>query len=502
MRQPGGETVREPARDVPVYGHCDVLVVGGGPAGLCAAIAAAREGADVVLMERYGHLGGLATGGLVFWIDRMADWQGNLLVAGIGGEMIDRAGPEATLGPPQELWGSTDPTQAAYWGQRTSALRGVVQWSPTIDPEVLKLVSNDLVREAGVTTLLHCWAAAVLKDRGHPHDPAEGAHEGSNADSRTGGKDGTVSGVVFESKEGRKALLAKVVIDCTGDGDIFAQAGAEFENDFDDEGAHARINTSFRFGNVDMRRYLDFRMLNVREHGELMAKAQQAGINLRAHPTPYDSVALFMTPKMSGYSALNIADLTAVEFRSRDVMRDGLAWFRNHVPGFERAWILDSASQIGTRHARRLSGVERVTLDQWRNDGAYEDSIGLCPGLTPAFPTLEIPYRSLVPVRMDGMLAAGRNSSCDTRAHAALREIPECWVMGQAAGVAAAMAVNAGIQPRDVPVPALQSRLEKQGAIIHRRPDAGPVTMGDAYEDFKGSIHFSTPGLEPAKGRG
>jgi hypothetical protein len=422
----------------------------------------------------------------------MADWQGNLIVAGIGQEMIERAGPEATLGPARELWGSTDPTQAAYWGQRTSALRGVVQWSPTIDPEVLKLVSNDLVREAGVTTLLHCWAVATVLDRHVPLSPqGEGA----------GGEVGSVTGVIFESKEGRKALLAKVVIDCTGDGDIFALAGAEFENDFDDEGAHARINTSFRFGNVDMRRYLDFRMLNPREHGELMSKAQQAGINLRAHPTPYDSVALFMTPKMSGYSALSIEDLTAVEFRSRDIMRDGLTWFRRHVPGFERAWILDSASQIGTRHARRLSGVERVTLEHWRNDGAYDDSIGLCPGLTPAFPTLEVPYRSLVPAAMDGLLAAGRNSSCDTRAHAALREIPECWVMGQAAGLAAAMAVNAGIPPREVRVPDLQSRLQKQGAIVRRRPDAGPATHGDAYEDFKGSIHFSTPGLEPAKGR-
>jgi hypothetical protein len=477
MRNASGETIVEPQRELPVYGHCDVLVVGGGPAGLCAAVAAARQGADVVLLERYGHLGGLSTGGLVFWIDRMADWQGNLLVAGIGQEMIERAGSEATLGPPRELWGSTDPVQAAFWRERTSALRGVVQWSPTVDPEVLKLVSNDLVREAGVTTLLHCWAVAAVR-------------EGNE-----------VRGVIFESKEGRKALLAKVVIDCTGDGDVFALAGAEFENDFDDNGAHARINTSFRFGNVDMRRYLDFRMTSPREHSDIMAQAVAAGINLRAHPTPYDSVALFMTPKMSGYSALSIADLTAVEFRSRDIMRDGLAWFRNHVPGYERAWILDSASQIGTRHARRLAGVEYVTLDHWRNDGSYDDSIGLCPGLTPEFPTLEIPYLSLVPQRIDGMLAAGRNSSCDTRAHAALREVPECWVMGEAAGLAAAIAVKDGLRPRDVPVPLLQSKLEKQGAIVRRRADDAPKTKGDAYEAFKGSIHFSTPGLEPAKPR-
>jgi hypothetical protein len=99
------------------------------------------------------------------------------------------------------------------------------------------------------------------------------------------------------------------------------------------------------------------------------------------------------------------------------------------------------------------------------------------------------------------MLAAGRNSSCDTRAHAALREVPECWVMGQAAGLAAAIAVNAGVPPRDVSAPDLQSKLEKQGAIVKRRPHDGPKTQGDAYEAFKGSIHFSTPGLEPAKGR-
>src|SRR5688572_2072416 len=477
MRRPENETVSEPQRDVPVYGHCDVLVVGGGPAGTCAAVAAARQGADVVLLERYGHLGGLSTGGLVFWIDRMADWEGNLVVAGLGKELMDRCGPEATLGPAEDLWGSRDPVQAAYWAPRTSALRGVVQWSPTIDPEWLKLCSNDMVRESGVTTIFHCWAVAAVRE------------------------EDTVKGVIFESKEGRKALLAKVVIDCTGDGDVFALAGAEFENDFDAEGAHARVNTSWRFGNVEMRRYLDFSMTRPAEHRELMAKAAQEGISIRPHPTPYDSVALFMTPKMSGYSALDVADLTEVEFRSRDIMRAGLFWFREHVPGFERAWILDSASQIGTRHARRLAGAGRVSLDHWRNDGTYADTIGLCPGLTPDFPTLEIPYGALVPSQMEGMLAAGRNLSADTRAHAALREVPECWVMGEAAGVAAALAVRDGRNVRDIEVAELQSKLEKAGAIVHRRAGDGPKSHGDAQEDFKGSIHFSTPGLEPAKPR-
>jgi hypothetical protein len=467
--------VEEPARATPVYASCDVLVIGGGPAGTAAAVAAGRLGADVVLVERYNHLGGLSTGGLVSWIDRMTDWEGNLVVAGIGAELIERCGPEGTLGPERDLWGSTDPVQAAYWRVRTAALRDTVHWSPTVDPEQLKLASNDIVREAGVHTLLHCWVvAAVMVD--------------GTIDGRVGGR---IEGVVFESKQGRHALKAPVVIDCTGDGDVFAQAGAAFDDDVDGESAHARVNTSFRFGNVDMRRYLDFRMLRHDEFTAVMKRASEQGISLLAHPTPYDSVALFLTPKMAGYSPLDVADLTTVEFVSRDVARAGLAFFRRHVPGFERAWILDTASQIGTRHARRLVGSERITIDHWMADGSYPDGIGLCPGLTPSFPTLEIPYRSLVPERLDGLLAAGRNLSADTRAHAPLREIPECWAMGEAAGVAAVQAVDAGVALRDVEVARLRTQLVRQGAVV-ARPSNGAGTVdaaGSLEAELVESIH-------------
>jgi hypothetical protein len=277
-----------------------------------------------------------------------------------------------------------------------------------------------------------------------------------------------VDGVIFESKQGRFALTAPVVIDCTGDGDVFAMAGAAFDDDFDGESAHARLTTSFRFGNVDMRRYLDFWMLHQAEFKEIMLRASREGISLLAHPTPYDSVALFLTPKMAGYSALNVADLTEVEFVSRDVARKGLAFFRENVPGFARAWILDTASQVGTRHARRLVGAERITIEHWRDDGGCFDSIGLCPGMTPTYPTLQIPYRSLVPVSTNGLLAAGRNLSADTKSHAALREIPECWAMGEAAGVAATQAIDSGVSVRDIDIRALQAQLGKQGAIVDR----------------------------------
>jgi hypothetical protein len=440
-------------------------VVGGGPAGFAAAVAAARRGADVVLMERYGYLGGLATGGLVFWIDRMTDWEGNLVVGGIGRELVERCGAEATLGPPREQWGSRDPKHAAYWGVRTSAQRGIVNWSPTVDPEVMKLASNDMVREAGVQVLFHCWAVAAVKDGNQ------------------------VTGVIFESKEGRRALLAGAVIDCTGDGDIFHLAGAAYDDDFDPASAHARLNTSFRFGNVDMRRYLDFRMLFPEQHGDLMRRASGDGVNLQAHATPYDSVALFMSPKMSGFSAVNIADLTAVEFISRDAARAGLAWYRNNVPGFERAWILDTAPQIGTRHARRLRGAGRVTIDHWRSDGGAEDNIGLCPGLTPEFPTLEIPYACLVPSQLDGLLAAGRNLSADPASHSPLREVPECWVMGQAAGAAAALAVRDNIALRYVDVRALQAELRRQDVRLDR-PGSTAIAPSDGEASHLQSMHY------------
>lgn len=462
------KTVPEPARETPLYAQCDVLVIGGGPAGTAAAVAAAREGAEVILVERYGCLGGLSTGGLVSWIDRMADWQGNLVVAGIGEELLDRCGSDATIGPERDIWGSKDPVEAAYWRMRTAALRGTVQWSPTVDPEVLKLVTHDIVREAKVHVLMHCWVVAAIQD--------------GNA----------VTGVIFESKQGRYALKARVVIDCTGDGDVFAYAGARYDDDFDAESAHARLNTSFRFGNVNMRRYMDFRMLRDAEHKEVMRRASAEGIQLLAHPTPYESVALFLTPKLAGYSALNVADLTEVEFVSRDVARKGLEFYRANVPGFERAWIHDTAAQIGTRHARRLTGVERITIEHWRADGSCPDSIGLCPGFTEAFPTLQIPYRSLVPESVDGLLAAGRNLSADTKSHAALREIPECWVMGEATGIAAAMAVSADCKVRDVDVGELQARLAKRGAIIDPPGDGrGREDDGTSNQsELEDSIHW------------
>src|SRR4051794_7680673 len=155
-------TVHEPGRDVPVYRQCDVLVVGGGPSGTAAAVAAARMGADVVLLERYNHLGGLSTGGLVIWIDRMSDWTGKHVIRGFGEELLARLTRDKIAGPDGKDWGSKEPRKVAYWQLRTAAFQGTVTHSPTADPEWLKAESLAMVLEAGVHPIFHAWGARPL----------------------------------------------------------------------------------------------------------------------------------------------------------------------------------------------------------------------------------------------------------------------------------------------------------------------------------------------------
>ena len=239
---PSVATVTEPAREIPVHEETDVLVVGGGPAGTAAAIAARRLGQRVTLVERYGDLGGLSAGGLVIWIDRMTDWEGTPVIAGIGAELLDRLPEGALAGPGPELWGSTDPEQVAYWRERLSAFRETVCRSPMIDPEWLKITSHELLVGEGVRVLLHSWVVAAIND------------------------EGTVRGAIFESKQGRRAILAKVVVDATGDLDVIAQAGGAFVTDAEKDGTGGNvqhtINTAFTWTGVDMRRWLAFKRDN------------------------------------------------------------------------------------------------------------------------------------------------------------------------------------------------------------------------------------------------
>jgi hypothetical protein len=442
-RRRPGKTFREPAREIPIFAETDVLVVGGGPAGTAAAIAAARLGADVLLVERYNHLGGLSTGGLVIWIDRMTDWSGRYIIRGIADELMERLPKDAIQGPKRADWGSRDAATAAYWTQRTAAYHGIVTWSPTVDPEALKTLSMRMVGEAKARLLLHAWCTAPIV-------------EGN-----------VVKGAIFESKEGRHAVLAKVVIDTTGDADLIARSGAPCESDIDAGDIHHCINTAFLLGGVDMERWLAFRRDDPNGFASFMALGRD---RIKFFEKPFVSwrndVALFMGPRLSGYSAVDVEDLTAVELRSRELAIGHVDVYRAAAPGFANAFLMLGAPQIGVRHSRRLAGLRRVTRQQWDTGQVWDDEIGVSTSLAPKFPNISVPYGALLPEGLDNILGAGRHVSCDPSSHSFLREIPQCWLTGQAAGIAAALAAGAAQRPRDVDAGAIQRELLRQGAYL------------------------------------
>ena len=298
-------------------------------------------------------------------------------------------------------------------------------------------------------------------------------------------EDGAVAGVVFESKEGRLAIRARVTVDCTGDGDIFARAGAGADTDIEERDIHHCMNTV-----VDLRRLRHDALDRVQDRRCRRAsrRSWSAGVRLcgglfeRPFVSWRNDVALFMGPRLSGYSAVDVQDLTEVEIRSHRLMAQHLDVYRAHAPGFEQAFLMLSAPQLGVRHSRRLPGVARVTRERWSEATPWEDEIGVSPSLSPKLPPVSVPYGCLVPRTVDGLLVAGRHVSCDAASHSFLREIPQCWLTGQAAGAAAGVAVARGVAPRAVPVAEVQAELRAAGGVAEgdrrasRRADAAPAS--------------------------
>jgi hypothetical protein len=452
--------ITEPAREVPVIDEVDVIVVGGGPAGTAAAIAAGRRGARVALAERYNHLGGLSTGGLVIWIDRMTDWSGRRVIAGIGQELLDRLPADAILGPADSEWGRTEQSLIDRWKPRLAAFHRTVTWSPMIDPEQLKAVSLAAVREAGVELYFHSVASMPINE------------------------DGRLAGVIFEGKQGRFAVAAKVVIDTTGDGDMFARAGEKSVDDIEASSIHQCINTAWLWGGVDIGQWLAFQNDDAALSAFTTEGRRQLGLFELPCTSWRDDVALFLGPRYAGFSALDVRDLTEVELLSRDKMMELLDYYRRHAPGFEKAWILLTAPQIGVRQGRRLIGRASMTRQDWRDGVVHGDEIGISPSLGPTFPNVSVPYRSLLPMAAKGLIVAGRHLSCDASSHTFMREIPQCWLTGQAAGTAAAIAISEGCELSDVHVPRLQDTLEAAGVVLRRADDearqASPESVAHA----------------------
>ena len=373
----------------------------------------------------------------------MSDWSGEQVIAGFAQELFERLPKDAVLGPPRNSWGSKDAATAAYWAQRTAAYHGIVTWSPTIDPEALKTLSMQMVLEQKIRLTLHSWAVEPVIERN------------------------TMRGAIFESKEGRQAILAKVVIDTTGDADLLARAGLPLENDIDDQDIHHCVNTAFLLGGVDMERWIDFRSNDPKGFSEFMARGRrELGFFEKPFTSWRNDVALFMGPRLSGYNAVDVEDLTAVEIQSRELTVGHLEIYRKHAPGFGNAFLMLGAPQIGVRHSRRITGIGRVTRADWVAGRVWDDEIGVSTSLSPKFSNVSVPYGALVPTGLNGVLAAGRHISSDANSHTFLREIPQCWMTGQAAGIAAALAANSGLQPRNVDPRKIQRELLKQGVYL------------------------------------
>ncbi len=434
-------SVHEAARTVPVVREADVIVAGGGPAGVAAAVAAARGGARTVLIERYGYLGGMATGGMVLVLDDMDDFEARrTVVGGVVQEMIDRldALGGAVYPPPEDrhvvsqaVW-----DRWARWGWAGVHVGRLepkpVPYGATVDPDLMKYVCQEMCTEAGVELRLH------------------------TAISNTVVEDGRVRGVITDSKSGREAFLGRVTIDCTGDGDVFARAGAAFQT------GRLFCTLVHRVANVDTARAWRFE----KEHPEAWQQLEQQARQIVQ--SGYNYFWLYYTrpnwvwvnaPTFPGLDTTSADDLTMLEVEGRRKIIAWLAFAREHIPGFEEAYLVDTAPQAGVRQSRLLRGQYVMTKADVEQRTPFPDAIGHGP-------TFSIPYRALVPEHMDGLLVAGRCYSAEPLAQRKSREIPTCMVMGQAAGTAAALAIQHDVEPRDVDVAALQEQLLAGGAIV------------------------------------
>lgn len=431
-------TYHEPAREIPVIAQVDVLVLGSGPAGMGAAIWAAREGADTMLIEQGGDAGGIATAGL------MSHWTGRT-AGGFYEEILNRS--------------ADIPDGAEDYGFNGSPRQ-------LINPERLKTVFLQMLKEAGVRLRLYTFASDVIM-------------EGN-----------TLRGVILESKSGREAVMAKVVIDCTGDGDIAARSGAAYIKGRETDGAMQPATIMFKIGGVDYEKAIfpgGFEQCAQVPAGEIQALG-------REHlPSPAGHVLLYRTTlpgvvtcnmtNCTGIDGTNADDLAAATTACREQIDPIIRFLRTYAPGYENCYLLSSASLIGIRETRHFKGIETITEQDIQEARVFEHWVvtkahfnfdvhnmtgnGLdATGSQETFTQTSgytIPYGCLVPEKIDGLLLAGRNISGTHMAHANFRVMPICANMGQAAGIAAALAAKDGIQPREVDVSRIQKILMENG---------------------------------------
>lgn len=442
------KTIQEPARDIPVVAEADVVVLGGGPAGIAAAVSAARTGASTLLLERYGFLGGMGTAAMVTnfcGLHAGANGVVSQVVHGVADDILERLAALDGLAPPHEVQGPG--------GLKTGA--------QAYDTAAYKEVADDLVVGAGADVRFHSFACGAVVEDGH------------------------ISAVLVETKSGRGAVMGRMFIDCSGDADLACWAGAPTATGGDD-GFMAYPTMMFRLAGVDDARAMTEARPRLRE---LIAEANASGryqlprkagiMRTQVHGGEWRANLTQISRDGQPINGADADDLTYAELHGRRQAREYFRFLKEMAPGFEDAYLLETAPQVGIRETRRILGDYQMSGDDVLSCRDFDDAIGVngWPLETHEFGDVawkfiagrgycQIPFRTTLPRGVDNLLVAGRCASTTQDGQASLRVSGPCFVMGQAAGTASALALKAGVTPVDLPIGDLQDRLTRDGVFL------------------------------------
>ena len=471
-----GKVYIEPQNTLTIYDECDILVVGGGAAGHSAAIAAARAGAkDIILMERYGYMGGDVTGGYVIMVPKLS-WYEKSFVRGIQEEWFTRLAPipNAVLGPDLSQIGKNDDYALLSAWER---IHGTISESEPhrlvravyYEPNELKIEMDKMLLEHSdsIRVMCHSWGTKPIM-------------EGNE-----------VKGVIFESKEGRKAVLAKTVIDATGDGDIFRWSGAEFSTLADGKTRSDTTALVWRLGGINWSLFQLWQKADPKAAAALREGiGKVAGFRCFPIASAQNDIC-WLNNWHANRDCAKIKDATETEMNTRKTIRDVIKYLKEACPvAFGKSFLYDIAPQLGTRGSCRLKGEYVMTANDFAFAAKHDDTIAwhstICM-INDCGP-VEIPYRAILPRKIDNLLAPGRHFSADNAAIDWLNLIPQCVGTGQAAGVAAAVAVADSVNVRSVDIGRVQNILIDQDVPLPRN-DRVDKTYTEVCEEYEYGLY-------------
>jgi hypothetical protein len=447
-------TINLPSRSATVYREIDVLVAGGGPAGVGAAVAAARSGSSVVLLEKRSYLGGNITAS---YVENCDHFMHNLSFKTSG------------------IWADMGGKYRAQFGTAGDIRPGE---SHRFSSEYLKIFLDNYVRDAGVEVFFHSFVNEVVLEKI------------------------SIAYVIIQSKQGPVAIRAKQVIDCTGDGDVAFAAGVPFDQGRDTDHRCQPGTVNFRIGGVDAGAMVKDGVDQLRQIGKKFREDYRAGLtglSCKRQDLPFGrltaagQISYLNYPCAYGIDPTSFADLSRGEMECRGYIIEMLDYMKKNFKGFEKIELVSIAPEIGFRDSRRIHGDYRLTIDDVLSGRHFDDAIALYPqfydmlspdanmnegspqdagynGYICSRPkdgeNFEIPYRALLPVGVENFLVAGRCISADHVAESGIRAISACMYTGQAAGTAASLALKTGLTPRTIKVKELQDSLRAQNLIF------------------------------------